>query len=202
MSKSTSEGGSGTVGAASVNEPETGLQKAGPLTFDSPVTAVRLPPVYPTKEPGVGVMKIRFRTSPAASATDSEVKALEKIPIVGFIVNGPATLGENPVAVKSAEWIAPGGGGLGLLSMTMSPPSLQVGVQRAPVWLLGAAVADRSRVMTPARAVPPANPAATNVAAKMPVRRAANVVLRNVENIVTPSLDCWFFCRDGVRSWG
>jgi len=28
------------------------------------------------------------------------------------------------------------------------------------------------------------------------------VVLRNVENIVTPSLDCWFFCRDGVRSWG
>jgi hypothetical protein len=168
------------VGAASVNEPETGVQNdaAGPPTPDSPKTALRLPPVYPTKEPGVGVMNIRSRTSPAASATDSEVKVTEKIPIVGFIVNGPATLGENPVAVKSAEWIAPGGGGLGLLSIVMLPPSLQVGVQAA-LELRGVAVADRSRVMTPARA---------GLLSASPARMTASAVLRNIKNIVTPSM--------------
>jgi hypothetical protein len=95
--------------------------------------------------------------------------------------------------------------------MMMLPPSLQVGVQVPVKGLNGVAVAARSRVMTPARAVPPANPAATNVAAKIPVKgmrrlirqvqpgeqMAASVALRNVENIVSPNDG--LFCRDGVR---
>jgi hypothetical protein len=114
-------------------------------------------------------MNTRFRTSPAASSIASVVKVIPavKLPIVGFFVNGP-TLGENPVAVMSTEWIAPGGGGLGLLSMTMSPPSLQVGLQ-ADDKELGNAVADTSRVMTPARALAP-NPVAARVTAKIVAR--------------------------------
>jgi hypothetical protein len=94
-----------------------------PGSVTQPKASIRPPLVYPTKEPAVGVDNVNVRTSPAASSIANGVKATEKIPIAGFVVNGP-TLGENPVAVTSAEMTVPV-----VLFITMSPPSVEVGLQ-------------------------------------------------------------------------
>src|SRR6516165_6119858 len=89
-----------------------------------------------------------------------------------FTVKGP-TVGKNPVAVTCSERIVPGAGRL--LSITMSPPRVHVGEQPNP-GNAGVMVPDTSRVMTPARA---------GLLSASPATMAANVVLRNAENIVT-----------------
>jgi hypothetical protein len=116
--------GSGAV-TAWVRAPETRFHPqpphmAGSLpvkTVGTGVLVVRGPPVYPTKDPRVGVEISKLRKVKCVSEMLSTVKTL-KVDIEGF-VKGP-TLGDSPFIVTSAEMIAPV-----VLLITMSPPSVQ-----------------------------------------------------------------------------
>jgi hypothetical protein len=90
-------------------------------------------------------------------------------------VKGP-TVGENPLAVTSAETNPPFAAPT-LLSITMSPLRVHVGEQAPPT--SGIMAADTSRVMIPALA---------GLLSASPAMIAASVVLRNVENIVSPMI--------------
>jgi hypothetical protein len=106
-SSGNGEGGSGTVAAAPVSEPEIGLQvepgEPEVDTLDPPLTAATLPPVYPTKEPVVEVgnadVTADITTPLATLSTANVVKIPEKL-LSTFVVGDP-TLGLKPVAEMS-----------------------------------------------------------------------------------------------------
>jgi hypothetical protein len=109
-----------------------------------------------------------------ASELDSSVRPAFN-PTPKNLVHGP-TLGKNPVAVTFVETIPPLGAPA-LLSITMSPPSVHVGEQSPLPAKGGVMVPDTSRVMIAARA---------GLLSARPTTMAANAMLRNVENIVSP----------------
>jgi hypothetical protein len=127
----------------SCHAPDTPNRKLVPLIFE------RLPPVNPTSEPGVDVAKAKFKESPAESLTVNCVKKPLNTLSTGFKVKGP-TFGENPVAVISTETRMPR-----VLSMTILPPSVHIGVQEVPDIRTALSVPVTVSVMTPAFADTP-----------------------------------------------
>src|SRR5580693_4442294 len=80
------------------------MKKGDPLVITVPSVSSG-PPVYPTREPAVGVSKIRFKWLDAESSILSNVSPnLLRTP--SLLVKGP-TLGENPLMVTFSEIIAP-----------------------------------------------------------------------------------------------
>jgi hypothetical protein len=115
--------------------------------------------VYPPKDPGVGVKKLKLRTSSKGLFGGFAISSDVSIPpdvSEENVVNGP-TLGVSLFILTSAEtnWPLPGGA---LLLITMSPLRVQgekvVVPQTASVPLKGLKVPETLSVITSARTAP------------------------------------------------
>jgi hypothetical protein len=178
-SSGNGEGGSGTVAGAPVSEPETELQvepgEPEVDTLDPPLTAARLPPVYPTEEPVVEVGNADVTadvTTPLATlSTANVVKIPEKL-LSTFVVGDP-TLDAAPVSEpETGLQVEPE------VDTLVGGPTLGIN----PGAAMSVPVPTLSPPLRSARAGAPLAPSASPMAA------AASTVLRN---IVPSSAGCF-----------
>src|SRR5215469_2909285 len=137
---STSEPGSG-VAVTSVSEPEVRPQLADTAVTPTSVLVSSGPPVYPTREPAVGVAntKVKPELIPGLTILRSVRPLTGEIPT--NCVKGPAT-GDSPLMVTSVEMTAPV-----VLLMTMSPPSVHDG-EHAATPRVGVKVPETSSIVS------------------------------------------------------